>query len=95
MSIDQTVRVRTRDGERSARMQDLSLTGCFLETGFSYTVGTMVSLTFHLQNDSEQSLTIEARVARRTARGVGIRFVFTDAHAPAAIKRWVASQGTE
>jgi Tfp pilus assembly protein PilZ len=95
MTIDQTVRVRAQDGERSAQMQDLSLTGCFLETAFSYAIGSMVSLTFHLVGDATKSLAAEARVVRRTARGVGVRFVFTDPETPAAIKRWVSSRGTE
>lgn len=76
-------------------MQDLSLTGCFLETAFSYAIGSMVSLTFDLAGDASQPVTAEARVVRRTARGVGVRFVFTDPQTPAAIKRWVSARGTE
>jgi hypothetical protein len=95
LTIDQTVRVRAHDGERSARMQDLSLTGCFLETAFSYAVGSMMSLTFHLVGDASQSIITEARVVRRTASGVGVRFVFSDPKTPAAIKRWVSSRAPE
>lgn len=95
LTIDQTVRVRTQDGERSARMQDLSLTGCFLQTAFSYALGSMLSVTFHLVSDAEQSITTEARVVRRTASGVGVRFVFSDPQTPAAIKRWVSSRAPE
>lgn len=95
MTISQTVRVRTQEGERSARMQDLSLTGCFLETAFSYALGNMVSLTFHLMGDAEQPITTEARVVRRTASGVGVRFVFSDPRTPAAIKRWVSARAPE
>jgi hypothetical protein len=95
LTVDQTVQVRTKDGERSARMQDLSLTGCFVETTFSYPIGSMMSLTFHLAGDTTQSVTTEARVVRRTARGVGVRFVFSDPQTPAAIKRWVSARGTD
>jgi hypothetical protein len=95
LTIDQTVRVRTQDGERSAKMQDLSLTGCFLETAFSFAIGSMVSLTFNLAGDATQSITAEARVVRRTARGVGVRFVFSDPQTPAAIKRWVTARATD
>jgi hypothetical protein len=95
LTVDQTVRVRTKDGERSEQMQDLSLTGCFLETMFSYPIGNMVTLTFHLAGDTTQSITTEARVVRRTARGVGVRFVFSDPQTPAAIKRWVSARGAD
>jgi hypothetical protein len=95
LTVDQTVQVLGKDGVRPAKMQDLSLTGCFLETTFSYAIGSMVSLTFNLAGDATQSITAEARVVRRTARGVGVRFVFSDPQTPSAIKRWVSARGTD
>jgi hypothetical protein len=91
VTVERIVRVRTSSGERSARMQDLSLTGCFLETTATYEVGAIVALTFALSSGNEPSVTTEARVVRRTKQGVGVRFVFSDAETTLAIKRWISS----
>ncbi|MEW6683287.1 MAG: PilZ domain-containing protein [Nitrospirota bacterium] len=91
MTVERAVRVRTSAGERSARMQDLSLTGCFLETSATYEVGAILELSFALSSGDEQPLTTEARVVRRTQQGVGVRFVFSDAQTPLTLKRWLSS----
>ncbi len=93
--VERVVRVRTETGERSARMQDLSLTGCFLETGASYEIGAILTLSFALSSGDEQPVTTESRVVRRSQRGVGVRFVFSDAQTPLAIKRWLSSRPTD
>jgi hypothetical protein len=72
-------------------MQDLSLTGCFLETSATYEIGAIVALSFALSSGDGQPVATEARVVRRTKQGVGVRFVFSDAETPLAIKRWIAS----
>jgi len=91
VTVERAVRVRTSAGERSARMQDLSLTGCFLETSTAYEVGAILELRFALSSGDEQPLTTEARVVRRTKHGVGVRFVFSDAQTPLTLKRWLSS----
>lgn len=95
ITVERVVRVRTAAGERSARMQDLSLTGCFLETSASYEVGAILALSFALSSGDEQPVTSEARVVRRSKHGVGVRFVFSDAETPLAIKRWLSSRPTD
>jgi hypothetical protein len=95
VAVERAVRVRTSAGERSARMQDLSLTGCFLETAATYEVGTIVELRFTLTSGAEQPLTTEARVVRRTQHGIGVRFVFSDAQTPLTLKRWLSSRSTD
>jgi hypothetical protein len=87
--------VRTPAGERSAQMQDLSLTGCFLETTATYEIGAIVALSFALSSGDGQPVATEARVVRRTKHGVGVRFVFSDAETPLAIKRWIASNPSD
>lgn len=94
VTVERVVRVRTPTGERSARMQDLSLTGCFLETAAIYEIGAIVALTFALSSGNGTPVTTEARVVRRTKQGVGVRFVFSDAETPLAIKRWITSTQT-
>ena len=95
VTVERAVRVRTSAGERSARMQDLSLTGCFLETSVAYEVGVILELSFALTSGDEQPLTTEARVVRRTQHGVGVRFVFSDAQTPIALKRWLSSRSAD
>jgi hypothetical protein len=73
-------------------MQDLSLTGCFLETSATYEVGAILALSFALASGDEQPVTTEARVVRRSKHGVGVRFVFSDAETPLAIKRWLSTR---
>lgn len=95
ISVERVVRVRTESGERSARMQDLSLTGCFLETAASYEIGAILTLSFALSSGDEQPVTTEARVVRRSKHGVGVRFVFSDAQTPVAIKRWLSAHPSD
>jgi hypothetical protein len=76
-------------------MQDLSLTGCFLETSAAYEVGDILALSFALSNGAEAPLNTEARVVRRTPHGVGVRFVFSDAETPLTLKRWISSRPTD
>jgi hypothetical protein len=92
LALDRVVKVRGQDGERSATLQDLSLTGCFLATAAAYAIGTILSLRFDLDGEPRQPIATEARVVRRTPNGVGVRFVFTDPQTPAAIKRWISLQ---
>ena len=92
VAVDRAVRVRTSAGERSGRLQDLSLTGCFLETSGTYEIGTILELSFALSSGDEQPLTTEGRVVRRTAQGVGVRFVFSDAQTPITLKRWLSTR---
>lgn len=92
LSIERIVRVRSASGERSARMQNLSLSGCFLETSASYEIGAILLLSFALGSGDRQPISTEARVVRRTRQGVGVRFVFSDAETPLAIKRWLSGR---
>ena len=92
VTVERAVRVRTSAGERSAQMQDLSLTGCFLATSATYELGAILELSFALSSGDEQPLTTEARVVRRTQHGVGVRFVFSDAETPLTLKRWLSSK---
>ncbi len=62
-----------RGQEYKAIMQDISITGLFLETSDTFPIGTTISMVIPFSN-SENKITTEGEVVRIADHGIGIRF---------------------
>ncbi len=85
-------KIRGEQGERLARIRDISISGCFIETGVFYELGATLGLSFALDPDNQQTVMTDAKVTTRTENGVGVRFIYSDADTPLTVRRWIASK---
>ncbi|MBI3607342.1 MAG: PilZ domain-containing protein [Nitrospirae bacterium] len=85
-------KIRGGQGERLAKIRDISISGCFIETSVPYALGATVGLSFALDPDNPQTVTTDAKVTTRTQNGIGVRFIYSDADTPLMVRRWIASR---
>lgn len=76
----------------SGIIQNLSLSGCFIEAPLRLDVGTPMNITFSLDPDETQFVTTNGRIVRRAHHGIGVRFSYLDARTPRIIKDWIESR---
>ena len=87
-------KIRVEQGERLAKIRDISISGCFIETSIPYPLGASVGLSFALDSDNQQTVTTDAKVTTCTKTGSGVRFIYSDAETPLMVRRWIASRPT-
>ena len=86
--------VRVGDLDRLAKVRDISISGCFLETQFSYGVGATLNLRFALEPldpKDQQIITVDGKVTAQGKNGIGIRFIYGNTETPLRVKRWIAA----
>ena len=84
--------IRVGQGERLAKIRDISISGCFIETSLPYPLGATVGLSFALDPDHQQPVTTDAKVTTCTKNGIGVRFIYNDADTPLMVRRWITSR---
>lgn len=75
-----TAVIKYQENIYEGEVSDLSLKGVFLKTSALIEVGDQFELTIHLagEEDEEESVHVFAKVARKTAEGLGVLFERTD-----------------
>ena len=72
------------------RCSDLSIGGMYLETVAMFPVGTVLDLRFKLQDSSEESIQVQARVSYvHTGLGLGVRFINLSPADGEKIQKWI------
>lgn len=88
VTVRQPVTIQWDDRDREGMIHHLSVSGCFVQTGFPYPVGTTLHLSFGLGPDQSAFVT-DGKVVMRNLGGIGVRFLYLHADDPAVLKRWI------
>lgn len=95
VAYNRRITMSDRGLPRTARMRDISISGCFIETPSTIEVGSVLTVSFALDLKNGPTITTDAKVARITPEGVGARFLYGDAQTPVTLRRWIGSQQEE
>ena len=77
-------------GIGTRRCSDLSIGGMYLETVAIFPVGTVLDLRFKLQDESEDSIQVQARVSYvHSGMGLGLRFINLSPTDNEKIQKWI------
>ena len=64
---------RVQDHKDEGKVHDISYSGVFIETGASLSIGSEIILEFSVQGIQEP-LRISGEIARKSPRGIGVKF---------------------
>ena len=77
-------------GIGTRRCSDLSVGGMYLETVAMFPVGTILDLRFKLQDSSEETIQVQARVSYvHSGMGLGLRFMKVTPADSEKIQKWI------
>ena len=77
-------------GIGTRRCSDLSIGGMYLETVAIFPVGTVLDLRFKLDDSSEDSIQVQARVSYvHSGMGLGLRFINLSPTNGEKIQKWI------